>query len=64
VGLAIVRQVAEQHGGSASVVNAVDGGAIFTMHLPGVPSEPGDSMLPLDEARASSEPVESRLAGR
>jgi two-component system, OmpR family, sensor histidine kinase MprB len=60
LGLAIVRQVAEQHGGSASVVNAVDGGAIFTMHLPGVPSEPGDSMLPLDEARASSEPVESR----
>jgi two-component system sensor histidine kinase MprB len=64
LGLAIVRQVAEQHGGSASVVNAVDGGAIFTMHLPAVPSEPGDSMLPLDETRASSEPVESRLAGR
>jgi two-component system, OmpR family, sensor histidine kinase MprB len=34
LGLAIVRQVTEQYGGSASVANAPDGGAIFTMALP------------------------------
>jgi two-component system, OmpR family, sensor histidine kinase MprB len=39
LGLAIVRQVADQHGGSVSVANAADGGAIFTLHLPGVPSQ-------------------------
>ncbi len=39
LGLSIVRQVAEQHGGTASVTNAVDGGAIFTLHLPGMPAE-------------------------
>jgi two-component system, OmpR family, sensor histidine kinase MprB len=39
LGLAIVRQVAEQHGGSVSVTNAPDGGAIFTLHLPGIPAE-------------------------
>ena len=68
LGLAIVRQVAEQHGGSASVANAPDGGAIFTLRLPGVPAEgmdlaDGES---IDARRASTgqrsrtEPVESR----
>jgi two-component system sensor histidine kinase MprB len=36
LGLAIVRQVAEQHKGSVAVENAPDGGAVFTMHLPGL----------------------------
>ena len=36
LGLAIVRQVAEQHGGSVSAGNAPDGGATFTLRLPGV----------------------------
>jgi two-component system sensor histidine kinase MprB len=41
LGLAIVRQVAEQHRGAVSVVNAVGGGAEFTIALPGVAaSEP------------------------
>jgi two-component system sensor histidine kinase MprB len=39
LGLAIVRQVAAQHGGSVSVTNAVDGGAIFTLWLPGIPAD-------------------------
>src|SRR5438270_11045028 len=34
LGLSIVRQVTEQHGGSVSAANAPDGGAVFTMHLP------------------------------
>ncbi len=39
LGLAIVRQVSEQHGGSVAVTNAPDGGAIFTMRLPGIPAD-------------------------
>jgi two-component system, OmpR family, sensor histidine kinase MprB len=39
LGLAIVRQVAEQHGGTVSVTNAPDGGAVFTLSLPGIPAE-------------------------
>jgi two-component system, OmpR family, sensor histidine kinase MprB len=35
LGLAIVRQVAEQHGGEISAANAPDGGAVFTLSLPG-----------------------------
>jgi two-component system sensor histidine kinase MprB len=35
LGLAIVRQVAEQHGGTISAANAQDGGALFTLALPG-----------------------------
>jgi two-component system, OmpR family, sensor histidine kinase MprB len=42
LGLAIVRQVAEQHGGSAAATNAPDGGALFTIALPGTPA-PADN---------------------
>ncbi|MDE3134130.1 MAG: HAMP domain-containing histidine kinase [Acidobacteriota bacterium] len=34
LGLSIVRQAAQQHGGSISVRNAADGGAVFTLVLP------------------------------
>jgi two-component system sensor histidine kinase MprB len=54
LGLAIVRQVAEQHNGSASVSNAADGGAVFTLRLPGIAADPGQ----LDEAGDSA--TESR----
>jgi two-component system, OmpR family, sensor histidine kinase MprB len=43
LGLAIVRQVTEQHGGSASAANAPDGGAVFTLHLPGVALAPEEA---------------------
>ena len=35
LGLAIVRQVAQQHGGTISAANAAEGGAVFTLTLPG-----------------------------
>jgi two-component system, OmpR family, sensor histidine kinase MprB len=62
LGLSIVRQVAEQHGGSASVTNAVDGGAIFTLHLPGMPSEGDEPVTHVGDAPAppAGEPVETR----
>jgi two-component system sensor histidine kinase MprB len=37
LGLTIVRQVAEQHGGAVRVENAVGGGARFTLDLPAAP---------------------------
>jgi len=39
LGLSIVRQVSEQHGGSVSAANAPDGGAVFTIRLPVVASD-------------------------
>ena len=59
LGLSIVRQVAEQHGGSASVINAVDGGAIFTLHLPGVPAENDEPVAHVGDVAAPGEPVET-----
>lgn len=38
LGLAIVKQVAERHGGMAYVGRAPEGGAMFTLRLPGRPS--------------------------
>jgi two-component system sensor histidine kinase MprB len=35
LGLSIVRQAAERHGGSVSVVNREPHGAVFTLALPG-----------------------------
>jgi two-component system sensor histidine kinase MprB len=59
LGLSIVRQVAEQHGGSASVTNAVDGGAIFTLYLPGVPAENDEPVAHVGDVAAPGEPVET-----
>jgi two-component system, OmpR family, sensor histidine kinase MprB len=55
LGLAIVRQVAEQHGGSASVTNAPDGGAVFTLRLPG--SQPEDGADTDHDASTAAEPL-------
>jgi two-component system, OmpR family, sensor histidine kinase MprB len=49
LGLAIVRQVAEQHGGAVSVANAADSGAVFTLTLPTVPTDPDEP--PAEEVR-------------
>jgi two-component system OmpR family sensor kinase len=38
LGLSIVAAIAAEHGGTASVRNAGDGGAIFTLHLPVAPA--------------------------
>jgi two-component system, OmpR family, sensor histidine kinase MprB len=57
LGLSIVRQVAEQHGGTASVANAVDGGAIFTLHLPGVSAEDVATHPESDQLASPGEPV-------
>jgi two-component system sensor histidine kinase MprB len=43
LGLSIVRQVADQHRGSVSVANAPDGGAVFTLRLPGAQAEDSSS---------------------
>jgi two-component system sensor histidine kinase MprB len=40
LGLAIVRQVAEAHGGSVEAANAPDGGAVLQLHLPSEPRLP------------------------
>ena len=40
LGLSIVRQVAERHGGSVTVAHAPGGGAEFTLTLPGSPTAP------------------------
>ena len=42
LGLAIVRQVAEQHHGTVTAANAPDGGAVFTLSLPGLPASHTD----------------------
>jgi two-component system sensor histidine kinase MprB len=55
LGLAIVRQVTEQHGGSVSVTNAPDGGAVFTLRLPGTPADPDDPEDALPDARAEDQ---------
>ncbi|MBY8851767.1 sensor histidine kinase, partial [Saccharothrix sp. MB29] len=38
LGLAIVKQVAERHGGAAYAGRAPEGGALFTLRLPGRPA--------------------------
>jgi hypothetical protein len=52
-----VRQVAEQHDGTASVANAVDGGAIFTLHLPGMSAEDVATHSESDQLASPGEPV-------
>ena len=42
LGLAIVRQVAEQHDGTIAAANAPDGGAVFTLTLPGLAAAADD----------------------
>jgi two-component system sensor histidine kinase MprB len=61
LGLSIVRQVAEQHGGSVSVTNAADGGAIFTLWLPGIPADTAGAEHGDDSpAAGSGEPAHVR----
>jgi two-component system sensor histidine kinase MprB len=46
LGLSIVRQAAERHGGSVHAANRLPHGAIFTMRLPGAPTPPPSSYGP------------------
>jgi two-component system sensor histidine kinase MprB len=53
LGLAIVRQVADQHHGTVTAANAPDGGAVFTLALPGLPAAHSDEdpdLEPYDDA--------------
>jgi two-component system, OmpR family, sensor histidine kinase MprB len=54
LGLSIVRQVTQQHGGSVTAANARDGGALFTMHLP-VMSTDGEAPV-LDSSAGATAP--------
>ena len=53
LGLSIVKQVTEQHGGTVSVTNAPDGGAMFLLRLPGTPATATG-----DESDSASQAVE------
>lgn len=44
LGLAIVKQVADQSGGEVSAANAPDGGAVFSLRLPGRPPDSADRL--------------------
>ena len=57
LGLAIVRQVAEQLGGTVSAANAADGGAIFTLALPSEPVTDADDGDRDDDGELATRPT-------
>jgi two-component system, OmpR family, sensor histidine kinase MprB len=61
LGLSIVRQVTEQHGGSVRAANAPDGGAVFTMTLPGVAAD-GEAVGSDSSPATDSPPAAARGA--
>jgi two-component system sensor histidine kinase MprB len=60
LGLSIVSQAAAQHGGSVTVANAADGGAIFSLRLPTVGPE-AQAEAPRDDAGEDREDRSGRL---
>ena len=60
-----MRQVTEQHGGTAAVLNAPDGGAVFTLRLPLTPAAGADAdggeAGPKDPVAAGEEPGPARV---
>ena len=59
LGLAIVHQTAEQHQGAATVTNAADGGAIFTLRLPTTPAPAGET----DAVTGARQPARAERRG-
>ncbi len=55
LGLAIVRELLAAHGGTVSVANHPNGGAVFTVKLPLAPAAPNGAQPPAEPARRASE---------
>lgn len=49
LGLSLVKSVIETHGGRVSVVSKVGEGSTFSVHLPLLPIDDGQAVIPLDE---------------
>ncbi|MGZ4494286.1 MAG: sensor histidine kinase [Nocardioides sp.] len=63
LGLSIVRQITERHGGSVRAGRAVDGGAAFWLTLPGAP-RPQDDLVAADAGLVGEVVAESKRALR
>jgi two-component system sensor histidine kinase MprB len=64
LGLSIVRQAAERHGGSARAANRQPHGTIFTITLPGSPDRPADApawAVPADLSEPQRDTIHMKL---
>ncbi len=64
LGLAIVHQTAHRHGGSVAAGRTADGGALFTLRLPGEPVSEAGFAEPVAGEQVASEPVAGERVAR